>query len=776
MASRWAGNGLVVLAFVGIGGLGACSDVRTTPDLPARDVYRQIGDIDLSPRVPLHPQLGQGRAPDDPSPRAASYVGKADGAAMASVGTDVTGAISPAPEGVTSGYQLNFENAPVASVVKAVLGNTLGLNYEIDPRVQGSISLSFERALDRQQVLFALENALRLSNAVMIRTASGYRVIPGGDALGQAASSGPVAEPGYGVSAFPLRYVSAPTMLKLMDGFTTRPGAVRADPVRNMLVVTGTGAERQAAMQTAGSFDADFMRGQSVGIYPLRTADPKTVIGELENVMMPGGDARDPGLLKFQPVDRLNAVLVVTRRPDLLGKAQAWIRRLDRTDANANAIKVYRVRYGEAKHIAAVLNSMFTGGAGAGDATAATAPGTGLQTARSDAALPASGGAGAANGFGGGFGNAAPTNAGGTQPQGGSNAAFGTLGRTAFAQNATGGPSLDSDAGAPEGPQGGAIPGVRVTADAVTNSLLIFASRENYRTIERALQELDRPPLQVAIEATIAEVTLNNTLNYGVQYFLKSQTFGLGRDNASAGLSTNSILNGVISKVLPGANLVLGSNADPRVVLDALRAYTDVKVVSSPSLVVLDNQVATLQVGDQVPIATSSATLVSAAGTTNGASVGFPVANTIDYRNTGVILRVLPRVNYNGNVSLDVEQEISSIVPSQSADTLTPTVSQRRIRSSIAVASEQTVLLAGLISDTQNNSRSGIPIVERLQGIGDLFSTNGREHGRTELIIFIRPRIIRDGSDAADVAEALRSRVMSSAGPPLYAPPARRGY
>ena len=628
----------------------------------------------------------------------------------------------------------------------------------------------FGRALCRQQVLFALENALRLTNAAMVKSPAGYRVIPVGDAVGQGGADARSIEPGYGVSAFPLRYVTAATMAKLMDGFSTRAGSVRADPAHNMLLVTGTGAERESAMQTAESFDADFMRGQSVGISPLRNADPKIVSGELENVMLPAGEAKDQALIKFQPVDRLNAVLVVTRRPDMLSKAETWVRRLDRTDASANAIKVYRVRYGEAKHIATVLNAMFTGGATGNDTAVQTAPGSGLQTGRSEAVASA-GTAGQSAGFASGFGGAPPSGAS-SSAQSAGNGAFGTLGGGSFAAKSAAAP--DGDAGSPEASTG-SIPGVRVTADTVTNSLLIFANRENYKIIERALRELDRPPLQVAIEATIAEVTLNNNLNYGVQYFLKSQTVGLGRDNGSAGLSTNAVLNGLISKVLPGANLVLGSNADPRVILDALRAYTDVKVISSPSLVVLDNQVATLQVGDEVPIATSSATLVSAATSVPAASVGFPVANTIDYRNTGVILRVLPRVNYNGNVSLDIEQEISSIVPSASAETLTPTVSQRRIKSSIAVASEQTVLLAGLISDTQNNSRSGLPIVERIQGLGDLFSSNSREHARTELIIFIRPRIIRDGNDAADVAEALRGRIMSSAGPAAYAP-ARRAH
>lgn len=787
LGRQWTRRTAHLLSLCSVLGLGACSDVRNTPDLPARSVYSQLGDIDLSPRTPMRPIAG-GRT-DDLPPRAASYLGRADpmnptleGRAPASSGAgetaDTTGTVVPgAADDPNQGYQLSFENAPLPSVVKAVLGDTLGLSYEIDPRVQGTISLSFGRALDRRQVLFALENALRMSNVALVKAGPSYRVLPASDAVGAAGvGGGPAAEPGYGLSVFPLRFVTASTMMKLLDGFATKPGAIRVDADRNLLLISGTGSEREAAMQTAQTFDADFMRGQSVGIYPLRNADPKAVIPELENIMRPSGDGQEQSILRFQPVDRLNGVLVVTRRPDLLAKAASWIARLDKTDTNATAIKVYRVRYGEAKHIADVLNTMFSGGSAATDLTGQTAPGAGSQTSRTDAlgALGGLGGGTAAGGAasGGGFGaSSATASAAGSAPGGGANQPFGTLNAASFGQRG-GGAGVATPGSTEQEPaaQQGSIAGVRVTADTVTNSLLIFAGRDNYKTILRALQALDRPALQVAIEATIAEVTLNNNLNYGVQYFLKSQDLGLGRNKGSAGLSTNSVLNGVISKVLPGANLLLGPDSDPRIVLDALRQYTDVKVISSPSLVVLDNQVATLQVGDSVPVATSSATLVSAASNASTtASVGFPVANTIDYRNTGVILRVLPRVNYNGNVSLEVEQEISSIVPSASADTLTPTVSERKIKSSIAVASEQTVLLAGLISDTQNNTRSGLPIVERIQGLGDLFSSNGRAHTRTELIIFIRPKIIRDGNDAADVAEALRDRVLRSSGLPARA-------
>jgi general secretion pathway protein D len=235
---------------------------------------------------------------------------------------------------------------------------------------------------------------------------------------------------------------------------------------------------------------------------------------------------------------------------------------------------------------------------------------------------------------------------------------------------------------------------------------------------------------------------------------LQSRDLGLGRNNGSAGLQNtlpNAIAQNAINRVLPGFNLLLGPESNPRVILDALRNITDVKVLSTPSLVVIDNQAATLQVGDQVPIATQSATILTNPNT--------PLINTIDYRNTGVILRVLPRVNVNGNVVLDIEQEISNIAPNANAETLTPTVSQRRIKSSISVASGQSVLLGGLISDRQERGRAGIPILEELPVVGDAFAKNNRKTNRTELIIFIQPQIIRDSVDAYKVAEELRAKL-----------------
>jgi general secretion pathway protein D len=306
------------------------------------------------------------------------------------------------------------------------------------------------------------------------------------------------------------------------------------------------------------------------------------------------------------------------------------------------------------------------------------------------------------------------------------------------------------------------LKGVRITADTVNNSLLIYADQENFRIIEATLQQVDQPQLQVAIDATIAEITLTDELSYGVQSYLTSHNLGLRPDQGSI-LNTQSttapvaaaagtVANAFINRAFPGFNFLIGSEAQPSAILDALHTVTAVKVLSNPSLVVVNNQAATLQVGDSVPVSTGSATVL----TTNNT-----VVNTIDYRNTGIILRVSPRINVNGNVRLDVEQEISN-VSAATAASLTPTVSERKVKSSISVATGQTVLLAGLISEQHNNQRNGIPLLDQIQGLGDAFSHQDNKATRTELIIFIRPQIIRDSMDAHFVAEELRSKLRGS--------------
>lgn len=714
--------------------LAACAGLEDDTRPPT--VMDQVNALDLSPRQTTAVPGTQG-LPDNR--RAVEYFAAGGDASMQAAGGGGTGAGGAVAEG--SGYDLNFENASVTSVAKVVLGDILGQPYVIDPRVEGSISLSSARAVPKSDLLYVLEAALKANGIALVHDAAGYRLVP----VGEAAGSGRLdvgagrPQPGYGVSVVPLRYVSAATLMPLLDSFALEAGTVRADPGRNVLLIQGTASERLAAVRTALSFDADWMRGQSVGIYPVRNSAPEALISELETVMDSGEAGLSHSLVKFQAINRLNSIMVVAKRPELLRTAATWIERLDRSDTTVG-VRVYRLRYGDARQMAKVLNELFIGSGAAGldQASSQIAPGSGqaassgggqnltVQQRLGAAPVTPTAGAGAS--------------AGGDGEPGGEGAA-----------------SAASRAGG-SGGGGPVMPGVRITADAVNNSLLIFASQENYRIIERTLMQLDQPQLQVAIEATVAEVTLNDTLAYGVQFYLTSKDLGLGSNNGSAVNTLSSeISNQAINRVLPGFNLLVGRENQPKMILDALHTVTDVKVLSNPSLVVVDNQPATLQVGDEVPVSTGSATVLSSSNT---------VVNTIEYKNTGIILHVVPRVNVNGQVRLDIEQEISNVTPtdSSSTTTLTPTVSQRKVKSTVAVASGQTVLLAGLISERSNGVRQGVPVLDQIPGVGDAFAHTNNTVKRTELIIFIRPQIIRDSVDAHTVAEELRAKLKGAVG------------
>ncbi|MGA2495908.1 MAG: type II secretion system secretin GspD [Roseiarcus sp.] len=699
--------------------LGGCSpatlDQRDDQPQNAADVVRAA---DLQPHYPQASRtVDTGAAPARPW----SIFGTATPTPAAS-STAASSEAEGASGDPADGFTLNFDNSPVTNVAKVVLGDILGVGYVVDPRAQGSISLSSGRPISKKDMLFVLENALRANDLALVREGVAYRIAPVGEA-----SVGSIdranAEPGYGVTVVPLQYVSGATIAHLLEGFAARPGAIRTDASGSLLLVVGSGSERQAALETVREFDVDWLRGQSVGMYPVQNSAPEPIVAELEKIMDSGESGLGHGLVKFQAVQRQNAILVVTAKPELLASASRWIARLDSPSAAGASVKVYKMRYGDAKQIAQLLNDMFVRG-GQGDSletpTNEIAPASGAKPLTTTQRLTG--------------GKSAETTPVAAKPAdanqyGGIPAA--ALGG-AFADQANGGAA------------GGLLPGVRITADTVNNSLLIYARPDSFAVIERALNQIDRPKLQVAIDVTIAEVTLNDQLSYGVQFFLANHA-GAIANTVSGQMPSSTSSSDPLSG---GLNLIVGNSISPRVVLNALHSLTDVKILSNPSLVVVDNSEATLEVGDQVPITTGSATVLSA----NNA-----VVNTVDYKNTGIILHVQPRVNSNGNVALNIDQEISSVP--QNYTGLTPTISERKVQSDISVASGQTVLLAGLISETQDKTRQGVPVLDQLPWVGGAFGTTGASTARTELIIFIRPQIIRDGGDAAMVAEELRSKM-----------------
>ena len=491
------------------------------------------------------------------------------------------------------------------------------------------------------------------------------------------------------------------------------------------------------------------MAAESVGgVYPLKSTSPETMIGELERVFETSEGGLGQGVIRFQPISRMNAVMVVTKNPKLLAQTTQWVRRLDRSDTTGTTLRTFKLKNGKATEVAKILNDIFGQKSGSGDsATKQLAPGVESAQARMDALDRGSSiGSGAnANGV---------TNASNTSD----NRSAGTI--AAAFESFAGRKNGEADA---SGSSSGNIPrgtfqNLRISADAGNNSIVVYSNQEDYRVVERALRDIDRPLMQVAIDATVAEVTLTDDLQFGVQAFLTSKDVGLGKNNGAVSLLSvgQDVAQGaLLKKVAPGLNLLLGSASEPRVILNALSTITDVKVLSSPSIVALDNQPALLQVGDEVPITTSSAAVLTNAAT--------PIVNTITMRNTGVILKVLPHVHANGSVQLEVDQEISNIVNADK-ETLTPTIAQRRVHSTVSVTSGQTVLLAGLISERSQQTKSGIPGLREIKFLGDVFGNTSNTKTRSEIIIFIKTQLIRNSVDASAVTEEFRDRLQTMRG------------
>jgi general secretion pathway protein D len=663
------------------------------------------------------------------------------------------------PETAEGDITLNFVDADVHDVVRSVLGDVLHLNYAFDPKLQGNVTVQTSRPLRRDDVLPTLEQVLRLSGMAIVQSDNVYRVVPIEEAV-RSGSVTPSAVPARGVSTtanagfstqiVPLRYVSAAEVQRMLQPFVPKGGRIDADASRNLLIVSGTGQDLAAITDLINTFDVDWLSGMSLGIFPLQNGTPKGVASELETIFAAGSGAPLAGLLRFVPLERINSVLVISPQPAYLDRVRTWIARLDQDDENTPRIYEYHVQNSRAGDLAKVLSQLLSSGR-VSTVDAQTAPGT-APAQLGGGGMPSLGsGLPSATPSGGGLSSATVTptpSASAASPQ--QQAGYASAGNPQ-ADNSGGGnlPAIAQPEFAGAGSSGGsggsandaALPQAKVVADEKNNALVIFAKPRDYRMIEDTVRKLDVVPLQVLIEATIAEVTLNDNLQYGVEWFLQGShnLFNLSADPT-----------GAVNLVNNGFNYVF-SAGNAKVVLNALSSITNVNVISSPQLLVLDHHIATLQVGDQVPVPVqqSESTLTA----------GAPVINTIAYVDTGVILRVSPRVNTNGLITLDITQQVSQASTTTTSTLNAPTISQRRVDSTITVQDGQSIALGGLITDNKTRGKNGIPVLGDIPVVGSLFSTTNNTAVRTELLILLAPRIVHNAYEARSVTEELRNRL-----------------
>jgi general secretion pathway protein D len=624
-------------------------------------------------------------------------------------------------------FTVNVDQASLPESAKLILGETLGYNYTIDPRVQGTVTLVSNRSLSGRELISAYEAALRLAGAALIQSDGNYKIVALQEVLdGEMGTPdlGKGVSPGYGVNAIPLRYVGPASVMELLDGFIARSGSVRASKIGNMILIRGPSAERRQLVDVVLSFDVDWMRNQTSGMARLENARAEEVASRLEQVFAQDGAVSGPNALKVIPVPNINSVIVIARTRAKVNTALNWIRRLDQESVDSPNYYVYAVQNGNAVELARILNATFGSGGGGvdGGTTAEVAPDS--QSMDVSIANDTEGQE-----------STQPDPAGSAEPFGKTDLQTGSTDGTSTTSTTS-----SSNGGASSGGDNSST--IRITANPSNNTIVISATPKDYRKILATLRQMDAPATQVLINTMIAEVSLNNQLRYGVQAYVESNNVGF----ALAG-SKPAADGPVISPQFPGMNFLWGGISNPKLVIDALSGITNVRVVSSPSILVLENETATIKVGDQIPVQSETAV-------TNGGNF----VNSIQYRDTGVILKVKPRVSANGVVTIELGQELSALRKELGIDG-NPRFTQRSVTSKVSVNDQQTVLLGGLISGIEDRTRETVPGADKVPILGKLVGTTDNNAQRTEIIVFITPKIIRNGEEAARESQDLRDKM-----------------
>jgi general secretion pathway protein D len=713
-----------------------CTHLRTAPDDGRLQREAMAGTHDPVP-LPLPLNTGnETNAPVGTTPQ----ISRGSGQFIQPQGLRTPRPAAQGPQAVT----FNFENQPIQAVVKAILGDLLKQNYSIAPGVQGNVSFSTSEPVEQAQALPILETLLSWTGNALVRRAGGYVVLPQKDAVaGNVVPSLGANAPAGGTQArlFPLHFISATEMEKLLKPFARSGTILLADPARNLLIVSGTPDELANYQSMVRTFDVDWLRGMSVGVFNLQYASVGELMPKLDAMFGARGDTPLAGMLRFIPLERTNALVVISTQPQYLQEVGEWITRIDRGGGNQPQLFVYDVRNIKASDLARYLGQIYTnGGAGGGsiDTGGRVGPGLGAATV---------GSADNANAF-----NAMGSSAGSFGSVPGGTADANGLGASSAPDLGTTANGYGTNAGAQQYTSNDGS--IRISSVDSSNQLLVRARASQWEEIKTAIAKLDHVPLQVQIETRILEVSLTGEFQFGVQYYLQNLQNLAG---SAAGQQAIAQQAAALQAGVPfggGAFFYSFFNDKLQVALRAIETSGNTKTLSAPSMVVMNNQVAMIQVGDKIPVNQTSI------NTAVGAATSY---NQVSYMDTGVILKVQPRINPGGLVYMDISQQVSQ--PNRSVPLVNgnASISERKLATQVAVQSGQTVLLGGLIQQAESNTDTGIPGLNRVPILGHLFGNTDRSRNRTELIVLITPRVVQGEEDAKRITDDYQRKFESLA-------------
>jgi general secretion pathway protein D len=668
-----------------------------------------------------------------------------------------------APKAAEGQITMNFENTPIQAVTQDILGSMLKENYTISPNVTGNVTFSTAKPITNEQAMPILEMLLAWTNNTLVRKEGRYEVLPIKDAIPGNLTpriAPPNIAQGYEVRVFPLKYISATEMQKLLKPFAKADAVVSADSARNMIILAGTASELANYQRSIEVFDVDWLKGMSVGVYSLRNTDVTKIMPELDKIFGTTGESPLAGMFRFIPMETTNSIVVITPQPDYLKQAESWLYRLDTgVGENGTQLYVYDVKNVKAVDLSDHLNAIFTGRTSSKSGSSGNvAPGLKAVTI---------------GGLGGGIGGSSSgTNSAMSLPGSSTN-----QGRSTTATGTTGGSNLSTTGSGSANAAGQKETDIRITPIEENNQLLVMATPGEWDSILSTIRRLDISPLQVQIETRILEVTLTGDFEFGVQWWLA----GLANTNTTGSSTSTGYQYGPQYQPDPStrARASLGAQGGPtptttgglfysflnknyQVALNALQTSGNTKTLSAPSMVVMNNQEAQINVGTQVPVNTTS--IVGLTGTTG--AIGSTATNTgissASYINTGVVLDVKPRVNPGGLVYMDISQEVSSPgTPAAAGDN--PPINQRQLQTQVAVQSGETVLLGGLIQETDTTAKTGLPILSSVPFLGNLFGSTSKTRTRTELIVLITPRVVTNPDEAREMTTEYEKKFESLA-------------
>jgi len=616
-----------------------------------------------------------------------------------------TAPATPAPPAQEADQQvpiaLHLENADLLQVV-GIIATELRMNYVVDPRVKGTVFINTLGQLRRADLFPLLQMILRINGATAVQSGNFYRIVPLQDVqrmpiepMLDPAAAGLSEDDQMVMNVIPLRYVAAADMTKILTPFLSEGGHLFSHDAGNVLLVTDSSRSMKRLLEIVALFDTEVFTNQRARLYPIKNSQAQKVAAELKEVFAAYALSGGTSAIRFVPIERINSVLVVTPNPGVAPEVEKWIERLDQP-LQETGIRPFIYRVENGKA-------------------------TDLATVLMQQ-----------------LGQAVPQ-------------------QTAQAGLAAMPTSLAAPVAAPAGlfPGGAAAPGaplshIRIVPDIINNLLVIQATAQEYEQMRQMLKELDIVPRQVMIEAKVYEVDLTGALSAGVSAFLQKRT-ATGLDARGTGQFSSSGGAAALSAAL---GTLVGRTRELLLFLNAAESRSQARVISAPSLLASDNLAASISVGTEIPILTSQALVGGAQAT--GTSL---FTNTVQNRDTGVLLTITPRINSSGLVALQIQQEVSAPLPPPVAGIQSPSIQKRSLQTQVVVQDGETIALGGIIQESRTLSRNRIPLLGDIPYLGALFGNTSLSSQRTELILLLTPTVIRNSAEARNASAEFRNKL-----------------